>query len=222
MSKSLKLPGMSDNIRVTNDPSCFLVKQDGVRINDNISSSCESDIEIVFDSKRGVRNGGDILIQGSNLKICPGRIANADSSDKESIFVNGCCEPQRNHPPQEGFVSAVPNRMEESIPACPGVVQPLVCRWPSIERMTKFNRTDLDSKSAFAIFSPTTTVGKNEDRILYFWIGRSFHHDKSLIQLDSSRVLGDREEIDWNQLGYDVLTQVGLPKDTPVKVRINA
>ncbi|KAK6234137.1 hypothetical protein QUC31_006543 [Theobroma cacao] len=72
LSKSLKLPVMSDNVRVTNDPPCFLVKQDGVRINENTNSSCESDIEIVFDSKRGVRNGGDRLIQGSNLKISPG------------------------------------------------------------------------------------------------------------------------------------------------------
>ncbi|XP_017984933.1 PREDICTED: protein-tyrosine-phosphatase MKP1 isoform X2 [Theobroma cacao] len=72
LSKSLKLPVMSDNVRVTNDPPCFLVKQDGVRINENNNSSCESDIEIVFDSKRGVRNGGDRLIQGSNLKISPG------------------------------------------------------------------------------------------------------------------------------------------------------
>ncbi|XP_022746182.1 protein-tyrosine-phosphatase MKP1-like [Durio zibethinus] len=218
LSKSLKLPGMKDNVRVTNGPSCFLVKPDGVRINDNISSSCESDIEIVFDSKRGVGNGGDILTQGSDLKISPGRIA--DSYDKECTFVNSCCEPQRNHCARDGFVSAVLSRMEESIPACHGVVQPLVCRWPSIERMTKFNRSDLDSKSAFAIFSPTTAIGKNKDRILYFWIGRSFHHVKSLVQLDSSSVIGNREEIDWNQVGYDVLTQLGLPKDTPVKIVI--
>ncbi|XVE99469.1 hypothetical protein REPUB_Repub03eG0201100 [Reevesia pubescens] len=214
LSKSLKLPVMSDNVRETNDRSCFLVKQDGVRINENTSSSCESDIEIVFDSKRGVRNGGDIVIQGSNLKISPGRKANTDSRDRESIFANSC-EPLRNHLPQDGCMSAVPNRMEESIPAGPGVAQPLVCRWPSIEKMAKFNRSDLDSKSAFAIFSPTTAVGKNEDRILYFWIGKSFHRDKSFIQLDSSRVL---EDIDWNQVGYDVLNQVGLPKNTPVKI----
>ena len=127
---------MSDNIREINDQSCFLVKQDGVRINDNISSSCESDIEIVFDSKRGVRNGGDILIQGSILKISLGRIANADPRDKKSTFVNSRCEPQRNHPPQDGFLSIVPNRMEETIPACPGVVQLVVCHWPSIKKMT--------------------------------------------------------------------------------------
>ncbi|XWS66056.1 hypothetical protein CRYUN_Cryun05aG0167900 [Craigia yunnanensis] len=218
LSKSLKLPVMSNNIRETNDRSCYLVKQGGVRINDSTSSSCKSDIEIVFDSKLSVRNGGDILVQGSNLKISPGRIANADPRDQESIFVNSCCEPLRNHPPQDGFVSAVPNRIEDSIPACPGVVQPLVCRWPSMKKMTKSNRSDLDSKSAFAIFSPTTAVGKNEDRILYFWIGRYFHYDNGLIQLDSSTGQGDREDIDWNQLGYDVLTQMGLPKNTPVKI----
>ncbi|KAA3464287.1 protein-tyrosine-phosphatase MKP1-like [Gossypium australe] len=218
LSKSLKLPVMSDSIRETNDRSCFLVKQDGVRIYNNTSSSCESDIEIVFDSKRGVRNGGDILVQGSGLKISPGRLANVGQHDSESTFVNSCCESPRNHPPQDGLLSAVPNRMEEIIPACTGVVQPLVCRWPSIEKMTNFTRSDLDSKSAFAIFLPTAAIDENKDRILYFWIGRSFHLEKRSIQLDSSRVVGDREDIDWNQVAYDVLTKVGLPNDTPVKI----
>ncbi|TYG73080.1 hypothetical protein ES288_D04G071700v1 [Gossypium darwinii] len=218
LSKSLKLPVMSDSIRGTNDRSCFLVKQDGVRIDNNTSSSCESDIEIVFDSKRGVRNGRDILVQGSGLKISPGRLANVGQHDSESTFVNSCCESPRNHPPQDGLLSAVPNRMEEIIPACTGVVQPLVCHWPSIEKMTNFTRSDLDSKSAFAIFLPTAAVDENKDRILYFWIGRSFHLEKRSIQLDSSRVVGDREDIDWNQVAYDVLTKVGLPNDTPVKI----
>ncbi|PPD93419.1 hypothetical protein GOBAR_DD09616 [Gossypium barbadense] len=164
----------------------------------------------------GVGNGEDVVIEGSNLKISPCRIANIDPDDRRSTFVS-TYEPQKIHSPQDGFVSAVPNRMEESFPACPGVIQPLVWRWPSIDKMTKFNRSDLDSKSAFAIFSPATAVGKNEDRILYFWIGKFYHHEKNLIQLDSSQVLRDRDDIDWNQVGYDVLTQVGLPEDILVK-----
>ncbi|PPR84206.1 hypothetical protein GOBAR_AA36513 [Gossypium barbadense] len=179
LSKSLKLPVPSDNVRETSDRSSFLVKKVRDRRNDNTSSSCESDIEIVFDSKHGVGNGGDVVIEGSNLKISPCRIANIDPHDKRSTFVS-TYEPQKIHSPQDGFVSAVPNRMEESFPAFPGVIQPLVWRWPSIDKMTKFNRSDLDSKSAFAIFSPATAVGKNEDRILYFWIGKFYHHEKSL------------------------------------------
>ncbi|KAK9019442.1 hypothetical protein V6N11_053966 [Hibiscus sabdariffa] len=217
VSKSLKLPVLSDDTREKNDQSYFLVKQDGVGINDNSSASCEPDIEIVFDSNHGVKNGGDILIDASDLKISPCRRANVNLGDKGSTFV-GTCEPQRTHSPLDGFVSAVPNRIEESFPACPGVVRPIVWRWPGIDKMAKFNGSDLDSKSAFAIFSPATDVGKNEDSILYFWIGRFFHCDKSLIQLDSSQVLRDREDIDWNQVGYDVLTQVGLPKGTTVKI----
>ncbi|XP_052880942.1 uncharacterized protein LOC128289023, partial [Gossypium arboreum] len=196
----------------TSDRSSFLVKKVRDRRNDNTSSSCESDIEIVFDSKHGVGNGGDVVIEGSNLKISPCRIANIDPHDKRSTFVS-TYEPQKIHSPQDGFVL-----MEESFPACPGVIQPLVWRWPSIDKMTKFNRSDLDSKSAFAIFSPATAVGKNEDRILYFWIGKFYHHEKSLIQLDSRQVLRDRDDIDWNQVGYDVLTQVGLPEDILVKI----
>ncbi|XP_039067378.1 protein-tyrosine-phosphatase MKP1-like [Hibiscus syriacus] len=217
LSKSPKLPVLSDNTRETNDQSYFLVKQDGVWINDNTSASCESDIEIVFDSSHGVRNGGNIMIEDSDLKISPRGRANIGSGDKGSTFV-GTCEPQGIHSHLDGFVSAVPNRIEESFPACPGVVRPLVWRWPGIDKMKKFNRSDLDSKSAFAIFSPATDVGINKDSTLYFWIGRFFHCDKSLIQLDSSQVPGYREDIDWNQVGYVVLTRVGLPNDTPVKI----
>ncbi|KAE8671991.1 Protein-tyrosine-phosphatase MKP1 [Hibiscus syriacus] len=217
LSKSPKLPVLSDNTTETNDQSYFLVKQDGVGINDNTSALRKSDIDIVFDSNHGVRNGGDIMIEGSNLMISPCRRANIGSGDKGSTFV-GTCEPQRIHSPLDGFVSGVPNRIEESFPACPGLVRPLVWRWPGIDKMTKFNKRDIDSKSAFAIFSPATDVGKTEDSILYFWIGRFFHCDKSLIHLDSSQVLGDIEDIDWNQVGYDVLTQVGLPNDTHVKI----
>ena len=68
---------------------------------------------------------GDILIQVSNLKISPGRITNADPCDNESTFINSRCEPQRNHLPQNCFLSTVPNRMEETIRACLGVVQPV-------------------------------------------------------------------------------------------------
>ncbi|KAE8664437.1 Protein-tyrosine-phosphatase MKP1 [Hibiscus syriacus] len=216
LSKSLKLPVVSDNVRNTNERSCFLVKKGGIQINKDYSSSCESDIEIVFDSKPGGGNGVDILIQGSGLKISPGRLANVDSRDTNYAFVKTCESPE--NPPQDGLASSVPNRMEESILACPGVLQPLVCRWPSIEKMTKFNRTDLDSKSAFAIFCPTTAMSKNEDWILYLWIGRSFHQEKSLIQLDNGRLMGDREDIDCDQVGCDLPTQMGLPKDIPVKI----
>ncbi|KAE8712109.1 Protein-tyrosine-phosphatase MKP1 [Hibiscus syriacus] len=217
LSKSPKLPVLSDNTRETNDQSYFLVKQDVVGINDNTSASRESDIEIVFDSSHGVRKGGDIMTEGSDLMISPCRRAYIGSGDKGSTCI-GTCEPQKIHNPLDGFVSAVPNRIEESFPACPGVVRPLVWRWPGLDKMKKFSRSDLDSKSAFAIFSPATDVGKTVDIILYFWIGRFFHCDKSLIQLDSSQMLGDREDIDWNQVGYDVLTQVGLPNDTHVKI----
>ncbi|KAE8683706.1 hypothetical protein F3Y22_tig00111191pilonHSYRG00067 [Hibiscus syriacus] len=118
---------------------------------------------------RGGRNGGDILIQGSSLMISPGRLADADSRDTNSTFVNACESPG-NPSPKDCLACAVPNWMGETIPACSGVLQPLVCRWPR-----KLNSV-------------------------------------------SGSVVGDRVDIDWNQIGYDVLTQVGLPKDTPVKI----
>ncbi|KAE8669862.1 Beta-hexosaminidase 1 isoform 1 [Hibiscus syriacus] len=87
---------------------------------------------LVVSDNRGGGNGVDILIQDSSLKISPGRPANAaDSRDMNSAFVKTCESPENL--PRDGLASPVPNRMEESIFACPGVLQPLVCHWPSIE-----------------------------------------------------------------------------------------
>jgi hypothetical protein len=110
------------------------------------------------------------------------------------------------------------NGMEESVALSHNIMQPLVCRWPSLERIAALGTSDLDPKSAFVILVPSRGIGRCETRILYFWVGKSFSDEKGLIQLDSGRLLADSEHIDWSQAGHRVLTQMHLPKDVTVKV----
>lgn len=188
LSKPLKLPLMTDNMRVTYTPSSFLASQeDGLRIDNNTSSSGELDcIENVLESKDAVNNAEGVLTQ-----------------------------PWRKHPLGKEPGPVVSNGMGEKCSAPCNIMQPLVCRWPSLEKIAMFGASDMNSKDAFAIFSPG--LGKNEDRTLFFWVGRSFNHDGSLVRLDSDRELDDLKELDWNQVGHDALTQMGLPKDTIIK-----
>ncbi|KAK7858257.1 protein-tyrosine-phosphatase mkp1 [Quercus suber] len=188
LSKSLKLPLMADNMRVAYTPSSHLSGQDdGIWIHNNNSSQCEPDIGNILESKDAV-------------KIREG--------DLTGLW--------RIHPLGQGLGSAVSNGMVESDSAFSNLMKPLVCRWPRLEKIATFGAGDMNSKDAFAIYSPG--LGKNEKRILYFWVGRSCDPDEIQIRLDSERELDDLKELDWNQVACDALTQMGLPKDTAVEI----
>lgn len=180
---------MVDNSKVIYTPSCYLADQeDGVRINNNTCPPCELDrIEDVLESKDIAQSGEGNLTQF-----------------------------WRNNPLANFLGSSVSNGIEESGSAPSKLMQPLVWRWPSLEKIATFGASDVNSKDAFAIFSPG--LGKNENRILYFWVGRSFDHDESRTRLESDRELDNSKELDWNQIGRDALTQMDLPKDTTIKV----
>ncbi|KAJ6767961.1 MKPA PROTEIN [Salix koriyanagi] len=219
LSKSLKLPMVTDNMRVNSTaPSSLASQEQGAKINEKTFSWCNSDsIDIVFESKDDVKGGRHSNQQcGPNISLV--RVASPDLHHKEASTVNNFDELGKNCPAGESSGCSVSNGMEESVEESCKVMQPLVCRWPSLERIATLSTSDLDSKAAFAILVPTRGVGRNETRTLYFWVGKSFSNEKSLIQLDSSRLLADSEHIYWSQAGYYVLTQMGLPKDLAIKV----
>ncbi|GAV77070.1 DSPc domain-containing protein [Cephalotus follicularis] len=215
-SKSLKLPVMTDNVSVTSTtPTSIPSQEDSLSMKNNTYTLCDADsIEIVFESNGGVKKREGESSQMCKSKMSQGGVTSSLSCQREAASVNNCGESWKNYSVGAGLQSTVLNEMGESNSADCKLMLPLVCRWPSLGRMATLRTSDLDSKSAFAIVG--TGLGKNEDRILYFWVGRSFCHDKSKIQY--SRDLGNLEDIDWNQVGSDVLTQLGLPNDLPVKI----
>lgn len=223
LSKSLKLPVLAEKMRITPVFSSFPVNQEEGPNTSNSSCFLADDIDNGLKSKDGVENGG----RESSLqcKIFPSRNTSVNTSQAKAAFVKHCGDAWR-----EGQESSVPNGLEESglsgrdvtsqsnsLPL-PSLTPPVVCRWPSLETVTKVGANDLDSKAAFAILSPNTGLGKNEERILYVWIGRAADRRRCQIRLDSGKELDVLEELDWNQVGSDVLTQLGLPENTTIKV----
>ncbi|PQQ04807.1 protein-tyrosine-phosphatase MKP1 [Prunus yedoensis var. nudiflora] len=133
------------------------------------------DIDKVLEPKDGVQNGGEDSRQQCN--IC----------QKEPSFIKHFAEPWKNCPLEEGAGSSASEETGESCPAQCNFTQPFVCRWPNLEKIATFGVRELDSKSAFTIYSPNTGVGKSEDSVLYLWVGRFFHCGNFPIQLDSGR-----------------------------------
>uniref|UniRef100_A0A1J3JYY6 Protein-tyrosine-phosphatase MKP1 n=1 Tax=Noccaea caerulescens TaxID=107243 RepID=A0A1J3JYY6_NOCCA len=100
-----------------------------------------------------------------------------------------------------------------------GLGQPLACRWPSMEVITELSRAYLDSESVIAIQLPSDDVGETGSRTLYIWIGKSFSLDNNSSLLDSNKTMSNTvENLDWVQIGETILSQMDLPKDTPIKI----
>lgn len=211
LSKSLKLPVLADKKRATPAFSSFPVDQKEDHNTSNSSVCLKDDIDNSLKSKDGVENGG--RESSLEFKIFPARNTSIDTSQTKDAFVKHCGEARR-----EGQESVVPNGLEESGSRGRDVMRPLVCSWPSLEKITTFGANDLDSKTAFAVLSPNTGLGKNEERTLYIWVGRAADHGKCQIPIDSGKELDNLEELDWNQVGSDVLIQLGLPENTTIKI----
>lgn len=187
LSNSLKLPLMTDNMRPSYASSSYLSGEDGVRVNGNTWYACKLDrVEDILGSKNIVRGEGDLT------------------------------QLRQKHSLGKGLGLAISDGMGESSSSPVNLVQPLVCRWPSLEEIVTFGTSGMNSKDAFAIYSPS--LGKTENGILYFWVGRCFDRSKKQTQLDSNKELDVLEELDWDQVGRIALTQMDLPKDTDVKI----
>uniref|UniRef100_A0A5B7AX24 Uncharacterized protein n=1 Tax=Davidia involucrata TaxID=16924 RepID=A0A5B7AX24_DAVIN len=215
LSKCLKLPMLTDDSRGKDATSSYLAgQQDGIRINKNTSSLYK-----LYNRENFVEPKGDVAsCQECELLGSSGRVASVNSCHEEAASVKTSVESWRNHP-LGVKESTVFIGMVASGSACCKPRQPVVFRWPSLEKVVTFGAGDLDSRAAFIFIASSSSVGKIEDRILYFWVGKSFNHDEIKSGLGRNREYGDLQEIDWNQFSSDVLIQqLGLPEDTNIKV----
>ncbi|CAI0443040.1 unnamed protein product [Linum tenue] len=134
--------------------------------------------------------------------------------NKEPSLINNC--DKSGH--KQSHSEAIESSREEVVSAECGYVQPLAYRWPCLERISPFSRNSLNSNAAFGVLIPASKLDRDARRILYFWIGKSFSCGKSLIQLEGSQEYVDARDIDWDLVGSNFLTRVGLQMDAPIKV----
>ncbi|KAK6929292.1 Dual specificity phosphatase, catalytic domain [Dillenia turbinata] len=204
LSKSLKLPVVDDDTRLTRMPTSFVDRQqDDVRGNYHSSISCEllgveNDLEL-----NGVEES-ECLTGECKLQVSSGRVAGVDSEFREANFVQDFEDLRRNYPMEENQTHSITSGGVNSGAISDGVLQSSMYHWPSLERVVPCGDSSLDSEAAFILLISST--------------GRSFNCKKCQILLDSNRDVVDEEQIDWNQAACDVLTLMGLPEDTAVKI----
>ncbi|CAM8962043.1 hypothetical protein QQ045_003658 [Rhodiola kirilowii] len=200
-SKSLKLPAMSADASSKAPSSRFTYGPQKPAVMEKILcvSSNPNDIEIIFKSSNGDRDPSqshESIMSERVASICLGKDAGYCNNHGESPLNNSMCEKRKS------------------------VYHPLtltVHRWPSLEKIDNFCRGDLDSGAAFVITDSKTGLGENEDRIIYFWLGRSFSLERRWTQ----HCIGmgeDLREADPKSISIRVLSQLGLSKDTEMKV----
>ncbi|CAH8359201.1 unnamed protein product [Eruca vesicaria subsp. sativa] len=165
--------------------------------NKGITLHTDDSNDIVFNLE-GVRKGDQNPVDDCKEGTIPSdRTVDSDLPQKEMTSLNSCIKSDK----------------DES-----GSGQPLACRWPSMEMITELSRAYLDSDSVVAILLPSDDVGETNIRILYIWIGKSFSFDNNSSMLDSNKGIDSVENLDWVQIGKAILSQMDLPKDTPMKI----
>ncbi|RZC58761.1 hypothetical protein C5167_006066 [Papaver somniferum] len=100
------------------------------------------------------------------------------------------------------------------------VINPVVYRWPNVEKVDMFHDGVLDSKSVFLLLAPEANAGKQKSKILYVWVGRDAQYDQVLSSMIGSDVVNEDKHFHWENVGNKFLAQMGLPMDTPVQVCI--
>ncbi|XP_052205176.1 protein-tyrosine-phosphatase MKP1 [Diospyros lotus] len=208
LSKCLTLPVRADDSREKDFSSSYLTNKHDCNSRSISTSICEP-----HKTENLLEHPPE---EGYESQASSFRVDGVDSCDEKSACIKASDEPRINH--QLGKRLSVFTDPLASGSACCDPKKTVICRWPSMEKVVTFGAGDLDTEAVFIFITPSTSLGKSKDKILYFWIGKSFNHDKSKIQLGRRGELDVLGDIDWNQVSSDVLAQMGLPEGTDIKI----
>lgn len=223
LSPSLKLPILNiDNSlssrKVKNVSSTPLASGLDEFSNTNTFCSLENlhNKDELPDPEEIVRQVGDVRRE-DHLLMC------SQSSDSEGpnceLPLGGTLEELgNNYRLQETRQASVPVKwMDDALSVFDGS-QPVVRRWPGLEKIVAFGAGDLDSDCAFLFSYPSANVDKHKYGTPYLWIGKSFKHNSNPGSLDGERDIDGVEVVDWTKIRCDNFTSRGLPKDILIKV----
>lgn len=164
-----------------------------------------------------IRKGGDVH-RADHLLMCP-QSPDSEGSACNVVSPGGTLEELgNNYPLQETRQASALIKLRDAGLCAPNGRQPLVRRWPGLERVVAFGAGDLDSDSAFLFSYPSASVDKLNCGTPYLWIGKSFKHDSSPSSVDGKRDIGGVQVDDLSKICSDNITSRGLPKNTLIKV----
>lgn len=97
-------------------------------------------------------------------------------------------------------------------------IQALVFRWPNFEKLTTFSSENLAPQDVLIFLPRTTSKDSMPFRMVYLWIGSNFKQDDRENQFKNGETIEEVNQNNWNQVGRNFLSFMGLPIDLPIKV----
>lgn len=226
LSKSLKLPIVSGD-------GSMQVSCQNYSVDQQVDGGVNDVTCISFELEKG-----GIIIDSKDVPECINHDSENLSSNlgpfhEESVLV-GACDKTTGNDTLNGWPNVSVVLTATSASCKP--VQPSVYRLPNLEKISISRACDLDSSSAFLVMVPgtaasaatatatvtttptgaATAAATTKYKNIYLRIGKSFGFDQ--IQIHANRAVGDIELIDWNQVGSDVLSRMGLPEETNIEI----
>ncbi|KAI3731068.1 hypothetical protein L1987_62251 [Smallanthus sonchifolius] len=136
--------------------------------------------------------------------------------------VQGSCSSYFNEGDRVEFDQALqgnwPSKRKDSESAHHNVKQQVaILEWPSLDYIMGFHGGDMDSSRMFVFVIPNSGLEKEGDSVVYIWVGKAFRHD-SWNLLDTNKRLAELPDFSMKEVIEKVLSEMGLSKDTHVKV----
>lgn len=202
LSRCLTLPNVASDGRMQESTQEFFVDKQDDNINDNTCISFELD------------KGGMIAnCKKASLEtdLDSDKLASKSSPHIKEIDLASICDKIRgNSTPgvNTGVMTMVSTNCD--------LERPSVYRLPDLEKVSVSGACQLDSNSAFIVMAPGRVACPIKDSKIYLWVGKSFKFGQNHVH--ANRKVGDVDLTDWKQIGSDVLSRMGLPANTNIKI----
>ncbi|KNA04167.1 hypothetical protein SOVF_202180 [Spinacia oleracea] len=196
LSRCLTLPNVAGDGRMQGSPQEFFAGKQDDHVNDNTCISFELD-------------------RGGMIAACKNASLEKDLDSDKLESKSSPCEKEFSIPRGKstssinaGVVAVVSTKCD--------LERPLVYRLPDLEKVSVSGACKLDSGSAFIVVDPARVASPIKDSNIYLWVGNSFKFGQN--QLHAYRKVGDVDLADLEQAGSDVLSRMGLPESTNIKI----
>ncbi|KAK1415607.1 hypothetical protein QVD17_31390 [Tagetes erecta] len=93
----------------------------------------------------------------------------------------------------------------------------VVLEWPSLDKVVRFCGGDMDPNRMLLFVIPNSSLEKDGDSVVYIWVGKAFRH-ASCNLVDTNNRLAELPDFSMKEVIEKVLSEMGLSKDTLVKV----
>lgn len=104
----------------------------------------------------------------------------------------------------------------EMIGSAAEAMNPVLYKWPTLNKIEGPRVHELDSGSAFMLIAQDVSLGRKNPRMLTLWLGREILH-KTGLNLSEPSENGD---LHWETIAHNFLHQMDLPLNIPVQVII--